>query len=141
MLQKNGLVIHQVPKNTSPLIQVRTMNNLKMSLEPLQTHNLLYQYFHLTLVMKTVCTAMNIEHKVETPKRPLYYPDLYVLANDEHWTMTPETHKYAAAVRIILLCDYRRWRSRRRMQFDPHAVCATIFVPQWNDQRLRQHKN
>ena len=28
----------------------------------------------------------------------ILYPDLYVLTNDEHWTMTPETHKYAAAV-------------------------------------------
>ena len=29
--------------------------------------------------------------------RTLYYPDLYVLTHDGHWTMTPETHKYAAA--------------------------------------------
>ena len=29
-------------------------------------------------------------------ERTLYYPDLYVLT-DEHGTMTPETHKYAAA--------------------------------------------
>ena len=29
--------------------------------------------------------------------RTAFYPDLYVLTNDEHWTMTPETHKYAAA--------------------------------------------
>ena len=27
----------------------------------------------------------------------MLHPDLYVLTNDEHWTMTPETHKYAAA--------------------------------------------
>ena len=30
-------------------------------------------------------------------RRTQYFPDLYVLTNDEHWTMTPETHKYAAA--------------------------------------------
>ena len=29
--------------------------------------------------------------------RTVLYPDLYVLTNDEHWTMTPEAHKYAAA--------------------------------------------
>ena len=29
--------------------------------------------------------------------RQVLYPDLYVLTNDEHWTMTSETHKYAAA--------------------------------------------
>ena len=33
----------------------------------------------------------------QNSERTLYYPDLYVLTNDEHWTMTPETHKYAAA--------------------------------------------
>ena len=27
----------------------------------------------------------------------MLHPDLYVLTNDEHWAMTPETHKYAAA--------------------------------------------
>ena len=29
----------------------------------------------------------------------LFYPDLYVLTNDVHWTVTPETHKYAGAAR------------------------------------------
>ena len=29
--------------------------------------------------------------------RTVLYPNLYVLTNDEHWGMTPETHKYAAA--------------------------------------------
>ena len=29
--------------------------------------------------------------------RTVLYPDLYVLTNDEHWAMTPQTHKYAAA--------------------------------------------
>ena len=31
--------------------------------------------------------------------RTVLYPDLIVLTNDEHWTVTPETHKYAAAAR------------------------------------------
>ena len=30
--------------------------------------------------------------------RTVPYPDLYVLTNEEHWTMTLATHKYAAAV-------------------------------------------
>ena len=29
--------------------------------------------------------------------RTVLYPDLHVLTNDEHWTVTPETHKYGAA--------------------------------------------
>ena len=32
-------------------------------------------------------------------ERTLYCSDLYVLTNVEHWTMTPQTHKYAAAAR------------------------------------------
>ena len=35
-------------------------------------------------------------HRVMTGRTKLY-PQLYVLTNDEHWTMTPEAHKYAAA--------------------------------------------
>ena len=27
----------------------------------------------------------------------MLYPDLHILTDDEHWTMTPEAHKYAAA--------------------------------------------
>ena len=49
---------------------MRTMKNLEMSLEPLQTLNLLYQHFLITLVMKTVSTAMNLVHTVTTPKGP-----------------------------------------------------------------------
>ena len=33
--------------------------------------------------------------------RTVLYPDLFVLTNDEHWTMTPETHKYAAGARTF----------------------------------------
>ena len=29
--------------------------------------------------------------------RTVLYPDLHVLTNDEHWTMTPKAHKFAAA--------------------------------------------
>ena len=29
--------------------------------------------------------------------RTVFYPDLNVLTNDEHWTVTPKTRKYAAA--------------------------------------------
>ena len=38
--------------------------------------------------------------------RTLLHPDLYILTNDEHWTVTPETQKYAAGSRVILFCDY-----------------------------------
>ena len=29
--------------------------------------------------------------------RTVFHPDLYVLTNNEHWSMTPEPDKYAAA--------------------------------------------
>ena len=32
----------------------------------------------------------------QNSERTLFYPDLYVLTIGELWTMTPETHKYAA---------------------------------------------
>ena len=35
--------------------------------------------------------------------KPVFCPDLYVLTNDEQWTVTPETHKYAAAAGSIIL--------------------------------------
>ena len=95
--EKQPSELTEVPESTSPLIQVRTMKNLETSLEPLEPLNLLYQHFLITLVMKTVSTAMKKVHKVGTGKGALFYPDLYVLTNDEHWTMTPQTHKYAAA--------------------------------------------
>ena len=51
----------------------------------------------LLLVMKTVSTAMSTGAQSQDSGRIVLYPDLSVLTNDEHWTMTHETHKYAAA--------------------------------------------
>ena len=42
-----------------------------------------------------VCSAQS-----QDSGRTMLSPDLYVLTNDEHWTLTPETHKYAAATRF-----------------------------------------
>ena len=33
--------------------------------------------------------------------RTVLYPDLHVLTKEEHWTVTPETHKYAAAAGLF----------------------------------------
>ena len=68
------------------------MKNLEMSLEPLQTHNLLCQSGDEDSEYSDESSAQS-----QNSERTLYDPDLYVLTNDEHWTMTPETHKYAAA--------------------------------------------
>ena len=37
--------------------------------------------------------------------RTMLHPDLYILTDDEQWTVTPETHKYAAAAGSFLFCD------------------------------------
>ena len=68
-----------------------------MSLEPLQPLDPLYQHSLITLVMKTVSTAMKKVHEVRTLEGQYPIPDLYILTNDERWTMTPETYKFAAA--------------------------------------------
>ena len=95
------------------------MKNLKTSLEPLQPLNPLIQYFliindqqqvlkdqlSLTILrMKVVRKVMKIVHKVRIPKRTLCYPDVHVLTNDEHLTMTPETRTYAAAAAAGSFC-------------------------------------
>ena len=45
------------------------------------------------LTMMTLTENLAQQYKVHD----VLHPDLYVLTNDEHWTMTPEAHKYAAA--------------------------------------------
>ena len=75
---------------------MKTMKNLEMSLEPLQTLNLLYQYY---LFIQDQQPVRKDEYSAQSQDagRTVLFPDLYVLTNGEHWTMTPETHKYAAA--------------------------------------------
>ena len=90
-------MIYQVPKSTSLLIQMKTKKNLEMSLEPLQTLKLLYQYFLVILGDEDSEYSDEYSAQSRDSEKALYYPDLYVLTNDEHWTMTPETHKKAAA--------------------------------------------
>ena len=44
--------------------------------------------------------------------RTVPYPDLYVLTNDEHWAMTPETHDYAAAAGSFCLVTTENGRQQ-----------------------------
>ena len=60
--------------------------------------------------------------------RTVFYSDFYVLTNDEHWTVTPETHKYAAAAGSFCF-DYRTWGTTGRLQLDHYAVGTTVIVP------------
>ena len=63
-------------------------------------------------------------------EKTLFFPELCVQTNDEHWTMTQETNEYANSSRIILFCYNRIWRSTGHMQIDHYAVWSTISVPQ-----------
>ena len=44
--------------------------------------------------------------------RTVLYPDFYVLTNDEHWAMTPET-QVCRSRRITLFCDNRKWTNHK----------------------------
>ena len=72
------------------------------------------------------CTAQS-----QDSERTVYNSDLYVLTDDEHWTMTPETHKYAAATgSFCVVTTENGWRTPRHMQLDHYAVCTAISVHQ-----------
>ena len=66
-------------------------------------------------------------------------PDLHILTNDEHWTVTPATHKFAAAAGI-LFSDYGDRRTTGYKQFD-YAKCAAMTVPQGSDRQIRNQRH
>ena len=73
------------------------MNNLETSLEPLQSLKPAVPVLPENSGDEdSECSDQNSAQSRDS-ERTLFYPDLYVLTIDEHWTMTAETHKYAAA--------------------------------------------
>ena len=103
------------------------MKYLKMSLELLQTLNPLNQY-HLF-----------IKDQQPFRKDQLLYPDLYVLTNDEHWTVTPETHKYAAAAGPFCFVTTANGEQQDICNFDYYAKCTVITVRQGSNRQFQQH--
>ena len=53
--------------------------------------------------------------------RTVLCPDVYVPSNDEHWTMTPETHKYAAGARSFFFVTTANG--------DQQDICKLITMP------------
>ena len=51
----------------------------------------------------------------------MLYPDLYILTNDEHWTVTPETHKYAAAAGSFCFVTTK--------EGEKQDICQLVTVP------------
>ena len=144
------------------------MKNLETSWEPLQTFNLLYQYYLFTQDQQPVRKdQMPVQFLVSDEdseysdefcaqcqdlQRTLHYPDLYVLTNDEHWTVTPETHKYAAAARSFYfvttdnkdqhdICNLVTMLSVQRSLYlndmTDHFGKMKVEVPRWFDGRTR----
>ena len=61
-----------------PTLRMNTLTTMTST----EKDNLAHQYrVHGVMILQGQCSN----------------PDLHVLTNDEHWTMTPEAHKYAAA--------------------------------------------
>ena len=133
---------------------MKTMKNLKMSLEPLQILSLLYQYYlfikdqqpvHkdqqpdrkdqlqvLILVMKTVREAMSTVHRVRTLEEqyPIQISTFEPMTNIGQWRLK---HNYAAAAGPFCFATTENG-DQQDMQFDHFALFTTIIVPQWADQ-------
>ena len=61
--------------------------------------------------------------------RTVLYSDLHVVIHCEHWAMTPETHKYAAAAGSFCFVTTGNGRQQDIYKFDHFAVPTTIIVP------------
>ena len=57
----------------------------------------------------------------EDSARTELYSDLYILTNDEHWTVTPEKHKYAAAAGSFCLVTTE--------QGETQDICQLVTMP------------
>ena len=98
-------VTYRRPTSTSPWIQMRKMQNLKRpgtssTSQPTDPVLLYHQGQAENFQGPTVLDNSADENsefcdeysaQSRDSERTLYYPVLYVLTNDEHWTMTPET--------------------------------------------------
>ena len=114
---------------------MRTMKNLRTSLEPLQILRLRYQHYlfikdqqqfikdWLPRATLDKDSEYSDEYSAqrEDSEKTLFYPDLYVLTDDEHWTMTPETHKCAAAAGTFCFVTTEKG--------DKQNICNLIIMP------------
>ena len=110
---------------------MRTMKNLKTSLEPLQPLHLIIKDQQPASSQGPAASAISgdevseygDEYSAESQDsgRTVPYPDLYVLSNAEHWTTTPETHKYAAAVGSFCFVTTENG--------DEQDICTFITMP------------
>ena len=74
-------------------------------------------------------------------EKALYFPNLYVLTNDEHWTMTPETHKNAAAAGSFCFSMTENREQQDICNFIIMPCVQRSLCPNGADQRFRQHES
>ena len=65
--------------------------------------------------------------RCQDSEKTLFHPDLYVSTNDEHWTMPPEKHKYAAAAGTFCFMTTENGDTTGSLHHVHHALCATII--------------
>ena len=76
----------------------------------------------------------------EDSGRTVLYRDIYVLTNDEHWTVTPETHKYAAAAGVIIFCFVTKADGEQQDVYSLTTVPSVQrSLPRGSDRRFQQH--
>ena len=63
--------------------------------------------------------------------RTVLYPDPYFWTNDEHWTMTPEAHKYAAAAGTFCFVTSAAYKlkSRKKLTVKPETCWNAVWPP------------
>ena len=136
-------------KSTSSWIQMRMMKDLKTSLVPFQTLNLLYEYFLIlkdqqqilkdqlsltTLRMKTVSIAMHIMHKVRTPNGlcSTQISSFWLMMNIGQWR---RRHKFAAAAGSFCCETTENWDQQdiRNLTTMPFVQRFLFLVKATND--------
>ena len=96
------------------------------------------------LVVKTGNTTRNTVHKVGTLEGQCSTQIFMYMTNDEHWTVTPETHKCAAAAGSFCFVNHWRWRTAGYLPAGHYAdVCKRSLSSWWSDQWLQHiiHKS
>ena len=90
-------MIYQVPKSTSPFDSDEDDEEPRN--EPGTSSNSQPTVPVLPFNSGDEDSVYSDEHSAQRQdsEKAMYYPDLYVLTYDKYWTMTPMTHKHAAA--------------------------------------------
>ena len=144
-------MIYILPKSTSLWIQESTMNKLKNELRPFSTCQPYVKELPLNQgAANSQGPAASSDSDDENSEffdedsarsqdfgRTVVFPDLYILTNDEHSTVTLATQKYSAAVGFFTFVTTANG-TPGKIHFDYYAKCEAT-VPQGSDRQFQQH--